>query len=321
MITITKDKIYRSPFTLKKTRPDSEEVEIIPTSDLIYMLGEEIELGEDVTFKTLFDIIILHKDFLNILCAKEMGGYLIDDFISDYEQDVKSKLDDEHFDLRVAWYSDIYKYNQEVEFVDYVAFEAFGKLSVSKEEGEYPISLAFISLAEIKNKLVKLDNSFELHDDETYKSEIDAIFKANYKALTVYEVFRSILREITFYGKPDERDKQREELIKQAEEIDDLIHDEDYDEEFQDWDEVEDEIVNSLGIEDVNEGSYWDLIYPNSERTEDRRDKIDSAIIAISEGAGLSLEEQLKEADEAEDYETAAKLVKLIEKKNSKKNK
>jgi hypothetical protein len=321
MITITKDKIYRSPFTLKKTRPDSEEVEIIPPSDLIYMLGDEIELGEDVTFKTLFDIIILHKDFLNILFAKEMHGYLVDDFIEDYEKDIDSKLDDEHFDLRLAWYSDIYKYNQEVEFVDYVAFEAFGRLSVSQQEGEYPISLAFISLAEIKNKLVKLDNTFELHDDETYKSEIDALFKANYKALSVYEVLQSILREITFYGKPDERDRQREELQRQAAEFDELIHDEDYEEDFQDWDEVEDEIVNSLGIEDVDEGSYWDLLYPDSKRTEERRDKIDSTIIAISEGAGLSLEEQLQEAHDSEDYETAAKLKKLIDKKNAQKDK
>ena len=321
MITITKDKIYRSPFTLKKTRPDSEEVEIVTASDLIYMLGEEIELGEDVTFKTLFDIIIIHKDFLNILFAKEMNGYLIDDFISDYEKDIKSKLDDEPFDLRLAWYSDIYEYNHEVEFFDYVVFEAFGRLSIREEEGEYPISIAFASLYEIKNKLIKIDNTFELHDDESYKSDIGAFFKANYKALTIYDVFRSILREVTFYGKPSERDKQREDIQRQATEFDELIHDEDYDEVFQNWDDIQDEIVNSLGIGDVDGGSYWDLIYPNSERTEERRDKIDSAIIAITEGSGLSLEEQLKEAHDSEDYETAAKLKKLIDKKNAKKNK
>jgi len=321
MITITKDKIYRSPFTLKKTRPDSEEVEIVPVSNLIYMLGEEVELGEDVTFKTIFDIIIFHKDFLNILFAKEMSGYLIDDYISDYEKNIKSKLDDEHFDLRLAWYSDVYEYNHEVEFVEYVAFEAFGRLSVSEEEGEYPISLAFVSLSEIKNKLVKVDNTFELHDDESYKSDIGALFKANYKSLTVYDIFRSILREVTFYGKPEERDNQRGELERQAIEFEELIHDEDFDEDLHDWDDIDDEITHGLGIDSIDGDSYWDLIYPNSKKTEERRNKVDSAIIAISEGSGISLEEQLKEAHDSEDYETAAKLKKLIDKKNAKKNK
>ena len=81
MITITRDKIYSSPFSLKKTNSNSKEVKEIQASDVIKFLGEEVELGDDVTFKNLFDIIILHKDFLNVLFSKEMRELMIDDFI------------------------------------------------------------------------------------------------------------------------------------------------------------------------------------------------------------------------------------------------
>jgi protein-arginine kinase activator protein McsA len=45
---------------------------------------------------------------------------------------------------------------------------------------------------------------------------------------------------------------------------------------------------------------------------------MDDAIIALSEGSSLTLEEQLDEAIEDDNFEMAAKIKKLIEKRDSK---
>lgn len=320
MITITKDKIYRSPFTLKKTKQDSESVTEVNISDVIYMLGEEVELGEDATFKSLFDIIVFHKDFLNILFNKEMHGFLIEDFVSDYEKEFDLVFDNEGFNLRLSWNCEIFEYNNEVEYVDYVAFEAFGKLNMKEDKEDYPISIAFVSLAEIRNKLIFLDNTFELHDDESYKSDIGAVFKANYRPFTLYDILASILREITFYGKPEQRDIQRKELEKQALEIEGFLESGDIIE----WDDVSEDIdeMISKNFEENDNKSFWDIIYPKEEPTgPSSQEKIDTAIIALAEGSNISLDRQLKEAHDAEDYEKAARLKRLIDKRDGRKSK
>jgi hypothetical protein len=324
MITITKDKIYRSPFTLKKTSPDSDLVIEIEIADVIYMLGEEVELGEDVKFKNLFDLIIFNKDFFNILFSKEMRKILIEDFISDYENDFDTSLGNEDFKLRLAWQTEVFEYEKEIEYLDYVSFEAFGKLNVKTDEEDYPISIAFVSLAELKEKLVFIDNTFELHDDESYENEIGALFKANYRPLRLYDMFSSILREIAFYGNPEQRDIQRKELQKRAIEFEELINEEDFDaesNEFKNWNDISDEIDDMINqdFEKEDYHSFWDKIYPKSSPTgPSTQDKVDTAIVALSEGSNISLERQLQEAHDSEDYERAARLKRLIDKRDGK---
>jgi len=179
MITITKEKIYRSPFSLKKTQPDSDAVEEIQSADVIYSLGDEVELGEDVTFKNLFDIIIVHKEVFSTIFKKEMRGLLVDDFIVDYEKDLGVEFEDVGFKLRLSWQSEIFQYDNIVEYMDYTSFEAFGRLH-EEDEGDYPIRLDYVALCEIRDKNIYLDHTFELYDEESYENNIEAIFKAHH---------------------------------------------------------------------------------------------------------------------------------------------
>jgi len=322
MITITKDKIYHSPFTLKKTIPDSDVVTEVEVSDIIHMLGEEVELGEDITFKTIFDLIIFHKDFLNILFGKELRGLIIEDFIEDYEKDFDLIFDNEGFNLRLSWNSEIFSYDNEVEYLDYVAFEGYGKLNIKEDEEDYPVSLAFLSLSEIRNKHIFLDNVFELQDEESFKSDIGALFKANYRRFTLYDVFSSVIREISFYGNPEQREIQKIEFQKRALEFEQFLENESEEGNFVEWDEVSEEIDEMIGLsfEKNDNKSFWDVLYPKEEPTgPSTQDKVDTVIIAIAEGSGVSLDEQLKKAHDDEDFETAAKLLKLIKKRDNKK--
>lgn len=314
MITITRDKIYSSPFSLKKTNSNSKEVKEIQASDVIKFLGEEVELGNDVTFKNLFDIIILHKDFLNVLFSKEMRELMIDDFILDYERDSVSSFNTEDFDMRLSWQSDVFEYEKEIEYVEYVAFEAFGMLEEDDEE-KYPISIAFVPLCDIKNKLVFLDYTFEIHDEKSIEDELGAIFKANYRAFTLYDIFSSILNEITFYGKPDERERQVKEIQNRMDNFNGFMSDSEIGD-MMGWSELSDEI-DSVN-EDNDYVSFWDVLYPPEELKEEKTE-IKGKLLVFSEISEKPLEVQLQEAHDSEDYETAAKIKKLIDRRNKQK--
>jgi len=324
MITITQDKIYRSPFSLKSTKPDSEAVKEISFEQVLHSLGEDVELGEDVTFKRIFDLIIFHKEFLNILFSSEMRGLLIDDFISDFERDIDVIHDTQEYRLRLSWICDVYEYDGDVDFIDYVSLDAYGKINKKVDEENYGISIAFSSLGEIKNNIIFIDNSFEIHDSNTYEDEDDlgAILKASYRPVTLYRAILSILREISFYGKPDERDSQRRELVRQSEEIEKWAEEGTLDENTKSWSEVADELDEIIdeNMQEEDKTTFWDVLYPKAEPIGiSSQDTVDNVIIALSEGSEISLEEQLQEAHDTEDYEKAAKLKKLIDKRDGSK--
>jgi hypothetical protein len=322
MITITKDKIYISPFTLKKTKVDSEDVVEIMPSEVIYRLSDEVELGEDVTFKDLFDIIVLNEDFFNILFGKEMHGLKIGNFIEDYEKEFEIIFNTSGFNLRLSWNSEIFDYDNEVEYSDYVAFEAFGKLNIKEDKEDYPISIAFVSLSQIRNKHVFLDNSFVIQGESNDESDIDALFKANYRPFSLYDLVLSILREITFFGSPEQREEYRMELEKKAKDFESLEQIEGDDNDFE-WNEISEEIDDMIfrDLKVNDDKSFWDVIYPKEESVKPvlNQEKIDSVIIALAEGSDLSLDEQLKKAHNEEDYEKAGKLKRIIDKRDTKK--
>ena len=322
MITITKDKIYRSPFSLKSTKPDSEAVKEIGLEEVLYSLGEDVEFGEDLTFSKIFDFIIFHKEFFNILFSSEMRGLLIDDFIDDYEREVSVIHDTQEYKLRLSWIGDVYEYDDDVDFIDYVSLDAYGKINKEIDEKEYGISIAFASLAEIKENKIFIDNSFEIHDSNTYEDELNAMLKASYRPITLYQAILSILREVTFYGKPEERDAQRKELVRQSEEIERWAEEGTLEENTKSWNEVASEIDEIIeeNLQEDDKITFWDVLYPKAEPTGiSSQDVVDNVIIAIAESSEISLEEQLQEAHDSEDYEKAAKLKKLIDKKNGNK--
>src|SRR5690606_10964042 len=109
--------------SLKSTKPDSETVKEIEVSEVICYLGQPVELGEDVTFREIFDLIIFHKEFFNLLYSSEMVGLLIDDFVSDYEKEVTVFHESQEYKLRLMWVSDVYEYDGEVDFVDYITLD------------------------------------------------------------------------------------------------------------------------------------------------------------------------------------------------------
>lgn len=313
MITITRDKIYSSPVSLRDSEPDSKAVKEISVEDLADRLGEEVEFGDDLTFKEVFDIIIFHKDYFNQVFAREMKGLNIDEFIDDYEKDFKVINVNIDFRLRISWQCDVQEQRGVTWFVDYSVFDAFGKLNKSSDTEEYPISVALSSLSEIKDNIIFLDETFEIKKYESYDNDIDSIFKAR-KPFILYEVISAILRDITHFGAPDDRDDAVKDAVDKSNGFDPEAFE---DEESNLMKEINELLESDYNQEDKK--SFWDVLYPGSNPTgRSSQDVIDDAIIALSEGADMSLEEQLEEAHKNEEYEKAAKLKRLIERRDGK---
>lgn len=324
MITITKDKIFLSDFSLKRTKAGSESVEEISVDDIIYSLGEVVEIGEDVTFERLFDMIIFHKDFFNILFNAEMDGLTIDDFILDYEKDFELLNPFQKYKLMLSWDVAIYEVNDEIEYYDYPVFEAFGKIDTRIEGEEYPINVSFSSLSQFRKELLVLNNSFEIQNSNSHMNEIEASFKANYRPFTLHDLFGSILHEITQFGTPDEREKALMEVQAKNEEINKWIEEGVIEESFSSTDLIDEmsELLEQDHDDDDNL-TFWDTLYPSDKPIgKSSKELAEDKMIALSEDEDLpSLEEMLADAEDVEDYEKAAKIKKLIDKRDEKKKK
>ena len=321
MITITKDKIFSSDFSLKQTRPGSDTVEEIDVDKIVFSMGEGIELGEDVTFERLFDIIIFHKSFFNILFNAEMDGLEIDDFINDYEQEFDLVVPNQDYRLMISWDVVVYDIVGVIEIYDYPSFHAFGKLDTTISGENYPISLALSSLSEFRKKLIFIDNSFEIKDNNSIEAEV--LFKANYRPLTLHQLFAAILHEISQYGSPEERAETRRNVEARSEEMENWVDDESVEDEY--VPSVIDEINQIIDKEydDTDNLTFWDTLYPSDKPTgKSSKEAVDEAMIIMSEKEDMpSLEELLADAEEVEDYEKAAKIKKLIDKRDEKKKK
>ncbi len=324
MITITKDKIFLSDFSLKKTKAGSESVEEISVDDIVYSLGEVVEIGEDVTFERLFDMVIFHKDLFNILFNAEMDGLTIDDFILDYEKEFELLHPFQKYKLMLSWDVAIYEVSDEIEYYDYPVFGAFGKIDTRIDGEEYPINVSFSSLSQFRKELLVLDNSFEIQNSNSHMNEIEASFKANYRPFTLHNLLGSILHEITQFGTPDERDQTLKEVQAKNEEINRWIEDGTIEENYSSSDLVDEmsELLEQDHDDDDNL-TFWDTLYPSDKPIgKSSKELAEDKMIALSEDEDLpSLEEMLADAEDVEDYEKAAKIKKLIDKRDEKKKK
>lgn len=316
MITITKDKIYYSPLSLKITRKDSEEVKELSPKDIVFYMGEDVELGEDLTFGRFFEILIINKEFFNVLFNSELNQLKIDDFISDFEMNFNFE-DDDDFKLRLSWACNYDIDNDGTDLYDYIVFNGYGK-PYNEENFDYPFSICFFPLNEIKNKLMFCDNTYEIDKLTSDNNEVRQIFSAKHKPFTLYGIISSILYEITYYGTPENRDKEREEYELMLMQVGDDVEKE----EEQYIEELKHDIdkMIQLDFNEEDKTTFWDTLYPKDEPTgKSSQEVIDDVIIALSDSANITLDEQLQEAVDNDDFEKAAKIKKLIDKRDGKK--
>ena len=217
MITITNNNIYYSEFPIS-TLSNMDSAKIVDIEDIIQFLTDSVELSESLKLKRLFDIISYNVDKFNEIFYSALGGYSIDPFLQEIENIQTEKTEFDY--LEIHWFCD--KYEDELS----ISPSLHG---ISKDKEYYAID--FVSLNNIKDYIVKINQNIEYFDykfDKSKKDDDDCEPNLNNlknslgnKTFTLFDLYHAILAEISFHGGPQEKKDRFDELkesIDEAEE-------------------------------------------------------------------------------------------------------
>lgn len=312
MITLTKEKIYQSTFSLKTTNSESDDVSEISAQDIVNHLMEEVEFGEDLTFKELFDLIIINKDMFNVLYKPLMNGAVIEDFIQEYSEGITMVNKDLDYKLRISWETQILDTEEKSYYYDFTIFDAWGILDKELYPHPGPIQLFLISPAELKDQKIFIDNSYEIREPNSYDEGENVLIEVSHKAFSLYDVLGSIIKEMFMFGGP----KERNDKIKE------VYGEEDFDVEALEQElsyPSPEETINTLlekDYDDQKKQTFWDMLYRGGERSgKSDAQVIRETIMSIASGADISLFDMMQEYSEEDDYERAGRIKKILNEK------
>lgn len=208
----------------------------IDDDDVVFYLNEEIVL-ENITFERIFNLILKHHEFFDIVFYRALGGFKIADYFDDFKQEPVVHDFEQPDVLEFVWITDIYGDKDSTEDVNNISFYVdLSARSFNDEEVGY--SLTFSSLSEYKHLPITINPNFTI-----YKNNV-AILDVK-RHMTLYDIIKSILTEITFYGNPNSREIFRNEFMKITNDLnlDASIHTLSFDELFRNVkDDLDDDI-------------------------------------------------------------------------------
>ena len=201
MITITNKNIYYSDFSLVEL-PSLDSVEIIQPDELVGFLSDNVELGESVTFKRLFELVSANIDKFNEIFYSSLGGFVLDPFLQEIENIPTESNDMDH--LEIHWFCD--KYGNDLNITPSLH-------GISLKDENY-FALDFESLNNLKNYIVKINKAVEIIDYIPFAKSTDSIKKIELgdKFFTLFELFSAIFFEISFHGGPQDKKERYQEI-------------------------------------------------------------------------------------------------------------
>ena len=201
MITITNKNIYYSDFSLVEL-PSLDNIEIIQPGEIISFLSDNVELGESVTFKRLFELVSANLDKFNEIFYSSLGGYILDPYLQEIENNPTESNDMDY--LEIHWFCD--KYGSELNISP-----ALHGISL-KEENYF--ALDFESLNNLKNYIIKINETVEIIDYVPFAKPDETINRIDLgnKSFTLFELFNAIFFEISFHGGPQDKKERYQEI-------------------------------------------------------------------------------------------------------------
>jgi len=217
MITITNKNVYYSEFPIS-TLSSLDKVEVLPLDEIINFLSDYVELGESVTFKRLFEIVSANLIKFNEIFYSSLGGYPLEPYLQEIENNPTETIESDY--LEIHWFCD--KYDNELN----ISPSLHG--ICIKESENY--ALDFTSLNNLKNCVVKINETVEIYDYNKVKDDIDEenkVISTNLgdKAFNLFELFNAIFYEISFHGGPQDKKERYTEMEESIEEVKDNLND------------------------------------------------------------------------------------------------
>lgn len=243
MITITNNNIYYSEESISMLST-IDNADIIDPNNILLFLSDTVELGEDLIFKRLFDIISYNVTSFNDIFYSSLDGYLIDPYLQEIENNSTNKNNIEY--LEIYWSNNKFdKILNSIPTIHGVSVNEF-------------YALDFVSLNNIKNLKIILNNNFVVYDYNKIlegKPESKSKIKLGDKSFSLFDLYDAIFREITYHGGPLDKIELFEELENN---IDDDV---DFDE-YQEFNkQTLDEIISKYERDDIYLVKYKNIKY------------------------------------------------------------
>jgi len=235
-----------------------EKPRIVEDRNLMRYLSDEVRLDKTVTFERLFNLMLEHKDIINLIYAqKTLGNYKIEWYTEEFDKEDED--DDDPLDyLEVYWNSEYSKFEDndlEDELSCYPSFHGV-KLNytdeLQTEPFDMPFGIGFTPINQLKKYKVRIDTNVSYHDriadTQDAKDRYPLLVKGK-RDFSLFDLFEGILYEITYFGLPKDRNKQRDELIETEFDLEncvELTFDEDGN---MVWEDYEDDEINFDGGE------------------------------------------------------------------------
>jgi hypothetical protein len=205
MIKIEKDKILIGDYDIFK-----DEISIY---DIPKYLNDSISIGDDVTFKRVFDILIQNRNIFDIIFYKTLGGYPLSIYIDEY---VKS--DDNHESeisyLEIGHATEIFDYENQREVTHYHNFHGIVDNYTDefhKKPCKMPMGIGFTPIYNFKKYNILINKNIEYTFFNSKTKKMRKIMKG-IQDITLFDFYTAILYEISWHGTPENRDSVRNEL-------------------------------------------------------------------------------------------------------------
>jgi len=200
MLKIKKNKIVFDPLSSKR------EKETIEEKDLPRFLTEEVEIGEGVTFGRIFDLIILHKDLFNVIFDSGcLHGHKIEMYIGEYDKEVEKSTEITY--IECYWGTDYWNFSGEKEMCLYSSFHGIKEGYTDANMGDGKPFDCPMGLTSHINGLKDLP--FKINNDVSFNEIKNGKFKIKLEGkhkMTLFEIIKGILFELSFYGTPENCD-------------------------------------------------------------------------------------------------------------------
>jgi hypothetical protein len=193
------------------------------TSDLLFYLGETIEIENDFTFGDLLRPLEKYHTSLDVFFGKELGHFPIKPFFKELNKPTSPPVyPNEKGDiverLEVCWICETNDYSDKETFSLYSHVYGVGKTKRFGEEDSGKLenvtwSVSFDKLNKLAFLPLKLHHEFDIFTF-SHNCKIKHIKKNVIRHFTLQDVLKAIFFEISWYGLPKDRDKEFKKLKK-----------------------------------------------------------------------------------------------------------
>lgn len=193
---------------------------------LTHFLQLPIVLEEGTLFDDIWFYIEKDANLLEIIFSKALGGHQLHPFIDEFKKPAQSRenedINDSMHYLYISWEAEVTKFQDEKTFYLNCNFDGYGyyRDQVNNKIHEMGYGIELTPINDLKSYELKLDNYVKIYYHDLDNNNNSSLFRSvveGYRPFTVYDILYAILDEVTFFGNPEQKQKQIEEIQNIAE--------------------------------------------------------------------------------------------------------